>query len=870
MSRLICCMALWLGCLLPFAAAAGKNIAPTVSLTAPANGANFTAPAILTLAATATDSDGAIAKVEFYRGGATLIGTATTPPYSVTWSNVPAGSYSLTAKATDNRGKATTSTAVSVTVNAAPPNTPPTVSLTAPANGASFTEPATVTLAASAADADGGVAKVEFYQGATLIGTATSAPYAYAWSNVPAGSYTLTARATDNLGASTTSGPVNIAVGKTNLPPLVVLTAPAYCGAFDTASGIDLNADAVDPDGSVVRVDYYAGDTLVGSAANPSSYSAGTVYPFHWTGMAAGTYTLRARATDSRGAVAVSDPITLTLAPPNQPPSVYLTAPASGAVFGSTAPIIVAVEASDSDGGVAKVEFHADYALIGTATAPPYTVVWNGAKSAGQYALTAQVTDNRGAVTVSQDVLITISANAPPTVSLTAPATGASFTAPATVNLAASAADTDGSIARVDFYRGTTLIGTATSAPYVYTWSGVPAGSYTLTAKATDNLGTTTTSAPVSITVNAPPPNTPPTVSLTAPANGASFTAPATINLGASAADADGGIAKVEFFQGAALIGTVTSAPYAYVWTAVPAGSYTLTAKAADNLGATTASAPVSILVNAFGLTIVSPVDGATVAGDHVTVSGSFQAPPHSGISVNGVVAVVVDSDFYAHDVPISAGPQTLTATLTTLDGKTASQSISVTGAPAPGVQINASPQSGLPPLEVNFTITNTTPSPIQKVEIDWDGNGTFDLTMSGDFTLTYSTPWTYRTAVKVTLADGSAYTQSFPIVVQDAAQMDQMFKSLWSGMNDALIAGDKAAALNYLSPPARAKYGPVFDVLMPHMAEIVGSYSQPQLGNYSEGMAEYAIGRTINGTRHVFLIYFLQDPSGIWRLDSM
>jgi hypothetical protein len=302
----------------------------------------------------------------------------------------------------------------------------------------------------------------------------------------------------------------------------------------------------------------------------------------------------------------------------------------------------------------------------------------------------------------------------------------------------------------------------------------------------------------------------------------------------------------------------------------VPAGSYTLTAKATDNLGATTASAPVSILVNAFGLTIVSPVDGATVAGDRVTVSGSFQAPPHSGISVNGVVAVVAGSDFYAHDVPISAGSQTLTATLTTLDGKTASQSISVTGAPAPGVQINASPQSGLPPLEVNFTITNTTPSPIQKVEIDWDGNGTFDLTMSGDFTLTYSTPWTYRTAVKVTLADGSAYTQSFPIVVQDAAQMDQMFKSLWSGMNDALIAGDKAAALNYLSPPARAKYGPVFDVLMPHMAEIVGSYSQPQLGNYSEGMAEYAIGRTINGTRHVFLIYFLQDPSGIWRLDSM
>jgi hypothetical protein len=773
MSRLICCMALWLGCLLPFAAAAGKNIAPTVSLTAPAN-------------------------------------------------------------------------------------------------GASFTEPATVTLAASAADADGGVAKVEFYPCASLIGTATSAPYAYAWSNVPAGSYTLTARATDNLGASTTSGPVNIAVGKTNLPPLAVLTAPAYCGAFDTASGIDLNADAVDPDGSVVRVDYYAGDTLVGSAANPSSYSAGTVYPFHWTGMAAGTYTLRARATDSRGAVAVSDPITLTLAPPNQPPSVYLTAPASGAVFGSTAPIIVAADASDSDGGVAKVEFHADYALIGTATAPPYTVVWNGAKSAGQYALTAQVTDNRGAVTVSQDVPITISANTPPTVSLIAPASGASFTAPATVNLGASASDADGSIAKVEFYQGATLIGTATSAPYAYAWTAVPAGSYSLTAKATDNLGATTTSAPASITVNAPPPNTPPTVSLTAPVNGASFTASATINLGASADDADGSIARVDFYQGATLIGTATSAPYAYAWTAVPAGSYTLTAKATDNLGASATSAPVSILVDAFGLTILSPADGATMAGDHVTVSGSFLAPPHSGISVNGVVAVVAGSDFYAHDVPISAGPQTLTATLTTLDGKTASQSLSVTGAPAPGVQINASPQSGLPPLEVNFTITNTTPSPIQKVEIDWDGNGTFDLTMSGDFSLAYSTPWTYRTAVKVTLADGSVYTQSFPIVVQDAAEMDQMFKSLWSGMNDALIAGDKATALNYLSPPARVKYGPVFDTLALDLPQIFASCSTPQSAGISPEMGEYVINRTTDGVNQVFFIYFLRGADGVWRLDSM
>ena len=96
------------------------NAPPTVSLTSPTNGATFTAPANITLTANAADSDGTIAKVEFY-GGTTLIGTDTTAPYSFAWSNVAAGTYTLTAKAFDNAGLSTTSSAVSITVNAAPP-----------------------------------------------------------------------------------------------------------------------------------------------------------------------------------------------------------------------------------------------------------------------------------------------------------------------------------------------------------------------------------------------------------------------------------------------------------------------------------------------------------------------------------------------------------------------------------------------------------------------------------------------------------------------------------------------------------------------------------------------------------------------------
>jgi hypothetical protein len=92
--------------------------------------------------------------------------------------------------------------------------------------------------------------------------------------------------------------------------------------------------------------------------------------------------------------------------------------------------------------------------------------------------------------------------NNPPAVSITSPANGATFTAGANITISASASDSDGTVSKVDFYRGTTLLGTDTTSPYSYTWNNVPEGSYSLTAKATDDDLAVTTSAPIAITVN--------------------------------------------------------------------------------------------------------------------------------------------------------------------------------------------------------------------------------------------------------------------------------------------------------------------------------------------------------------------------------
>jgi hypothetical protein len=186
------------------------SAAPTVALTQPANGATFTAPANIGLAATASDADGTVTKVEFFNGG-TKLGEDTTAPYTYAWNSVGAGTYTLTARATDDSGQTVSSAPATITVTAST-NAPPSAAITYPADGAAFAWKPTITVTATASDPDGQVTRVEFRDGTTLLGQDTTAPYSYTWRNVPVGGHGLTVRAIDNSGDGTTSAAVNITV----------------------------------------------------------------------------------------------------------------------------------------------------------------------------------------------------------------------------------------------------------------------------------------------------------------------------------------------------------------------------------------------------------------------------------------------------------------------------------------------------------------------------------------------------------------------------------------------------------------------------------------------------------------------------------
>ena len=300
-------------CFVEIASAIAVNQPPAISIGSPSNGAAFTTPATITIVANATDTDGSVAKVEFF-DGAIKLGEDTdgSNGWSLVWSNVPLGGHSLTARATDNAAATTTSAPAVITV-AAGVNHPPTIALSAPANGATFTTPATITMTASAADSDGSVAKVEFFDAATKLGEDTdgSDGWSLVWSNVPAGGHSLTARATDNAAATTTSAPAVITVATSvNRPPTIFLSSPVNGATFTTLASITMTANAADTDGSVVKVEFFDGATKLGEDTDGSDG-----WSLVWSNVPVGSHSLTGRATDNVTAVTTSSPVAITVSP---------------------------------------------------------------------------------------------------------------------------------------------------------------------------------------------------------------------------------------------------------------------------------------------------------------------------------------------------------------------------------------------------------------------------------------------------------------------------------------------------------------------------------------------------------------------------
>jgi hypothetical protein len=447
-----------------------------------------------------------------------------------------------------------------------PANDLPSVTITSPAAGSTYVAPANVVINATATTTTGSITKVEFFQGTTKLGEDLTAPYSVTWPNAPAGRHTLTAKATMTGGATALSPPIQILVAGATASATYVRTDTTTKGNWRGTYGAD---------GYAVIEDSFS----LPSYANvyPSGHAS-----FTWASSTTDIRALqRASGTDRIAATWYSNfsfdlEFLLT---DNQVHQLALYC-----LDWDTNTRIQRIDVFNWTTGE----------LLDTRTIQQFNggqyLIWN---VSGR--IVFRITHVEGWNGVVEGIFFGGN-NAPPSVSITAPTAGQSFTAPATVPISATASDTDGSVKLVEFFQGTTKLGEDTTAPYSFSWTNVAAGNYSLTARATDNIGATTTSAAIAITVTGP--NAPPSVSITAPADGATFTAPATITINANATDTGGSVTLVEFFQGSTKLGEDATASYSFSWQNVPAGSYVLTARATDNTGATTTSAPVGVTVN--------------------------------------------------------------------------------------------------------------------------------------------------------------------------------------------------------------------------------------------------------------------------------
>lgn len=149
----------------------------------------------------------------------------------------------------------------------------------------------------------------------------------------------------------------------------------------------------------------------------------------------------------------------------------------------------------------------------------------------------------------------------------------------------------------------------------------MPGTIYVGLAVTSHNVSTATTASFTSVAVNTgSTSNQLPTVSVTSPSSGQAYTAPATVNVTASASDGDGTISKVDFYLGSKLIGSDSTSPYAASASSVAAGTYSITAVAHDNAGGQRTSSAVSITVSSSSGTTVPQTLTFTPSVDHATL----------------------------------------------------------------------------------------------------------------------------------------------------------------------------------------------------------------------------------------------------------
>jgi photosystem II stability/assembly factor-like uncharacterized protein len=175
--------------------------------------------------------------------------------------------------------------------------------LTSPAPFASLMASDSIAIVASLVQFGDSIEFAEFYMGDSVLAADSIAPYAYTWKNIPAGTHILHARAHEWNGRIFYTPAVNVHAYASH-PPEVMISSPSADSLFPENSNLDLEVLANDPDGTVVKVEYFVNGKKIGESTDAP-------FSFPWKNVSRGTYIIHCIATDNSGETTQSSAVSI-------------------------------------------------------------------------------------------------------------------------------------------------------------------------------------------------------------------------------------------------------------------------------------------------------------------------------------------------------------------------------------------------------------------------------------------------------------------------------------------------------------------------------------------------------------------------------
>ncbi len=620
-------------------------------------------PSAMFLNATATDPDGTITDVRFYINGE-LLGSfddKVGDSYSFFYDPNAPGSYVLNAEAIDNEGNRTFSSPILLDVGPLQSPMP---------NGEIYQPFAESVLGRSVAifvEAEAGlndITRVDFYANGVFVGSQEEPVnedlYLFNWNPDIPGSYELQARIVqvdpggnpwDNWLITDTAS-VTVTDPGAGAEPTIELLSPSPDETHTVLNPIELEANALDPLGSITEVRFYANGRLLDINEDGQEPFGDDRYPYtmSFTPLSPGQYQIVAELLSDRGIRLHSEPVTVDVEP-SQTPDVRITYPGEGAAVSVGRPFLITATTESTGGGQMDLTFYANGVEIGQDSTFPFNVSWTP-QSTGTFQIKVEARE-RGTegVAVSDEVTVNVNPTELPTGNIVSPS-GANPTVGSDVLVEVEADDADGFVSQVEFFvNGSPLDGGPDrNEPFAAFWRPGSSGTYDLTVLITDNSGNQTV---VNRTVDvADPVGVVPRVTLSLTASG-NVTPGSRVVARANVFDDNPDDVSVTFFMnGAQLAPPDTEPPYSIILDpeVLSFNAYEITAVAKDEDGNSRADVLAPLYIS--DVTVDQPSIEIISLEDGETLTRGSRSPIRVEVT-GGAVASLQDVVFYADGVEI-------------------------------------------------------------------------------------------------------------------------------------------------------------------------------------------------------------------------